>query len=644
MLHINDVTVVDVTAEVHLRNRSLVMDGTQVAWTGERPALPAQLSELVERDVDCRGWYALPLLGDAHAHVSEPSDLDLYAGSGVGFVRHMAGSAMHLRWSTETLATTDLTPKMLTVSPIVDGPLPNGDLLPQVIPAPGRREAPAFVDRLARLGYAELKTYSNLTADQHAYLNAAARQVGLPTTGHCPRSLSFAAALAAGQRSFEHLTAITNGMVTERPAAVPAHRDRLLDRLDERKFVALARRLADSGAVVCPTLVTWAGDDLAELDRYLPRELAGDLERCGRRTPQALLRLHEVLVGHLNSAGVRLLAGTDAPAPGILHGRSLLREIEMLAGSGLTHGEALAAATVNVTEHLGIDQTWPPEAGRRSAVLLVPGDPLRDLSVLRKPVGVVVNGRYFGRAELSARLSRRERVTRSNTVPDSRPESPHAPGSPTPPTRRGILRETRGGVPSATFWFEHWHRPDGGWTVREAMVNARGVRRQVCQLVIDPDGYLGAAVVVVRGADTSEDRFLLRRRGDGCLLTVWDADRSTKRLLLPGRLCCSERLSLSWAAVQRSEGTDPWSGPAFDVEVPSFLVGVTYMTTDSTLRRRRQMVVSRQGEECRLSVDQELPDTLVAIEEHACNAYNGSAARRVKQVECPSTSSRPNPR
>src|SRR6185369_8109951 len=61
--------------------------------------------------------------------------------------------------------------------------------------------------------------------------------------------------------------------------------------------------------------------------------------------PKLKLTHAQAAVGVLRRAGVPVLAGADAPSPGVAHGLSLHRELELLVVSGLTPSEALAAAT-----------------------------------------------------------------------------------------------------------------------------------------------------------------------------------------------------------------------------------------------------------------------------------------------------------
>lgn len=80
-------------------------------------------------------------------------------------------------------------------------------------------------------------------------------------------------------------------------------------------------------------------------------------------------------VAKLHSAGVPILAGTDAPNPGIVHGASLHRELQHLVAAGVAPLEALAAATSRTAGCFGLtDRGWI-KSGLRADLLLVDGRP-----------------------------------------------------------------------------------------------------------------------------------------------------------------------------------------------------------------------------------------------------------------------------
>jgi imidazolonepropionase-like amidohydrolase len=83
-------------------------------------------------------------------------------------------------------------------------------------------------------------------------------------------------------------------------------------------------------------------------------------------------------------AGVPILAGTDANAEAggpatISHGSSLHHELELLVEAGLTTVDALRAATSRPARYFGLADRGVIEPGRRADLLLIDGDPVRDI-------------------------------------------------------------------------------------------------------------------------------------------------------------------------------------------------------------------------------------------------------------------------
>jgi len=98
-------------------------------------------------------------------------------------------------------------------------------------------------------------------------------------------------------------------------------------------------------------------------------------------------------IGRLHAAGVSLAAGSDAGSGFTFHG-NLHTEIELLNRGGLSPLEAIRAATQVSARLLGVLQDeGTVEIGKRADLLLVRGDPLQDLQVLREVDRVVIGGK-----------------------------------------------------------------------------------------------------------------------------------------------------------------------------------------------------------------------------------------------------------
>ncbi|WP_433352969.1 amidohydrolase family protein [Microtetraspora malaysiensis] len=82
----------------------------------------------------------------------------------------------------------------------------------------------------------------------------------------------------------------------------------------------------------------------------------------------------------LHQAGVSLLAGTDANPFAPVHGAAMHRELALLTEAGLSNVEALTAATSVPARHFGLADRGHVAPGLRADLLLVDGDPTRDIT------------------------------------------------------------------------------------------------------------------------------------------------------------------------------------------------------------------------------------------------------------------------
>lgn len=93
-------------------------------------------------------------------------------------------------------------------------------------------------------------------------------------------------------------------------------------------------------------------------------------------------------------AGGLLVVGTDPTGyGGCIAGYGSWRAIELLVEAGLTPVEAIQVATYNGARLLKIEaQTGSIEAGKAADLVVVAGDPSRDISDIRKAETVFVDG------------------------------------------------------------------------------------------------------------------------------------------------------------------------------------------------------------------------------------------------------------
>ncbi|RPJ00760.1 MAG: amidohydrolase family protein, partial [Deltaproteobacteria bacterium] len=86
--------------------------------------------------------------------------------------------------------------------------------------------------------------------------------------------------------------------------------------------------------------------------------------------------------------GVKFAVGTDG-----MHG-GLAREIQYLVDSGAAPSQALMAATVHASRVCGLDDSIGTlQPGKEADIIGVEGNPLEDISALRRVETVISRGR-----------------------------------------------------------------------------------------------------------------------------------------------------------------------------------------------------------------------------------------------------------
>lgn len=93
-------------------------------------------------------------------------------------------------------------------------------------------------------------------------------------------------------------------------------------------------------------------------------------------------------VGQLKAAGVPILAGSDAGNPGTAQGATVHGEMELLVRDGLTPVEALRAATSAAATVFHLNDRGRIAPGKRADLVLIDGDPAKDITNSRNIVAV----------------------------------------------------------------------------------------------------------------------------------------------------------------------------------------------------------------------------------------------------------------
>ena len=379
------------------------------------------------------GAYAIPALTDTHAH---PSPLPiagdhhhmslLFLRHGVTRVRLMGGANLaeftELRQQIQTGEIAG--PAYLNCGPIVDGPDP---LIPGARSVTSVLAATALVKALAREGADCLKLYDSLTQELvNALADEAARQ-GLPVIGHVPRGLGIEQSRLIDLQHMRGVHPPFDDPFAEQARLYPDflaiwrqhNLQRISDVIDSSRRMGIAHTptlVAIEGTLVARDWPAWQSTSNMQL---WPPHLRDGLWSAdvglnpARFASEAAVEDVQYAIGQMQltlfalyQAQVPIHTGSDANAPNLVPGGSLLRELVMLTESGLTAAQALHASGFTSARSLGFENAGTLREGSPAELAIYTQDPTQDLIHLDSMVAVVANGRLYSTQDLDHRINR----------------------------------------------------------------------------------------------------------------------------------------------------------------------------------------------------------------------------------------------
>jgi imidazolonepropionase-like amidohydrolase len=378
-------------------------------------AMPAADGVPVRREIEAAGRTVVPGLIDAHVHL-EPWMLPLFLKFGVTTVRDIHNAPDYVfalgRDDSPTY------PRVVAAGALLDGP---GTFWTKALIVDDLTSVRSAVRRQVDAGADLIAIETRLKPSLVAIIVQEANARGVPVAGHLGVTTATEAA-TLGIASIEQLSGIAE--------SASANPDRLIKAHDEffggwtaselewsvlppGSLERVARSLIERSVTIVPTLALH--EAYSSLDdpglatsrslMEMPMEARWTAEDAGRLMARArwtadtlskfkaTLPLLQRFVRGYWQLGGRIASGTDAGRQFVAPGASLHRELELYVGAGLTPAAALRTATVDAAALLGIaNQTGTVEVGKDADLLLVDGDPLVDIRVLRRITAVVRKG------------------------------------------------------------------------------------------------------------------------------------------------------------------------------------------------------------------------------------------------------------
>jgi imidazolonepropionase-like amidohydrolase len=367
-----------------LRDARIVVEGSKIV------AMDPKAGPL---DYDLRGLTVLPGWIDAHAHITWSFGKDGKNAGMAGTTQEDAYQAASNAWVTLMAGFTTIqsvgAPNDIPLrDAIAKGLLPGPRILTAVEPLIGRGEQTgtpdqirAFVRKQKDAGADLIKIFASQSIRQgggmtlsQEQLNAAcdeAKKQGLRTLVHAYKD-AVRAATFAGCTEIEH-----GAMATD----------------DDLKL------MAEKGTYLDPQAGLVIENYLLNKERYLGTP--GYTEEGFAAMEKVLAINHELVKHAVKTPGLKIVFGTDAVAGA--HGRNAEEFIDRVRDAGVDPMAAMVSANSLGAEALGMaDQIGSIAPGLQADIIALDGDPLKDMTAVRRVVFVMKGGVVYKNVPRSA--------------------------------------------------------------------------------------------------------------------------------------------------------------------------------------------------------------------------------------------------
>jgi len=402
--------------------------------------------------VNGQGKYVIPGLWDMHTHTSSESVTrsvlyPSFIANGVTGIRVLSADCFEPCWElqmnieqsrglqNDVKKSIIAGPRAIFGSTYVNGAKPGE---PSTVKAPGnKQDGKKLVHLLLDRGVDFIKIYDEIPREAYFGIADEANKQGLPFAGHVPVSIKASEASDAGQKSIEHCCAgsifeecsseekklreqITKLIQSREPKNMYSLVLELVKTYDDVKCQEVFKKFLENNTFYTPTLVATEMDNILKKEdwrsdpriKYLPKkerefwieDEVATKELLGIQDPLIRKKRFEI-VGDMNKAGVKLLAGSDCGVFGVHYGSGLHDELELLVEAGLTELEALQTATLNPAEYAEKSDSFGNiREGLTADLILLNANPLDNISNTKRIFSVLSNGKYYDRQSLDSIL------------------------------------------------------------------------------------------------------------------------------------------------------------------------------------------------------------------------------------------------
>jgi imidazolonepropionase-like amidohydrolase len=383
------VTLIDGRGGPPLLDATVIVRGERIAAVGSRNSVSVPEGAEV---VDGSGLTLLPGLIDSHFHLEGANLPTLMLRRGVTSVRD---PGQWIEAYDDVRKGTGPTPRLFLCGPHLDTPPPAYPADSYIARDPD--EARQTVNRFIDQGASAIKVYFRLPLGLISVVTKTAHARGVPVTAHL-EIVDAGDAIRAGIDGVEHVTSFGTALLPLRDAE-QYRQSVLADNSARREGRYKVWSTIDLDSPRARELI----DLIVQKRTFISATLAVFERRAGDKdtTDVHVKGFQNMMgfVGRARKAGAHVVVGSHSTVPHAQPGWAYQREMELVVESGLTPMQAIMAGTLENARFFRIEKRLGSiEAGKLADLVLIDGDPLQDISAMRRVKRVMLNGVWVSAA------------------------------------------------------------------------------------------------------------------------------------------------------------------------------------------------------------------------------------------------------
>ncbi len=356
----------------------------------------------------------MPGMFDMHTHNTKFRG-SLHIAGGITSVRDLANNKQIMSLADQFNKNEIIGPQIVKFCGIIDGSGPYANTRNVV---DNLEEGLAEIQDYSDRGYQQIKLYGSIRTDWVEPMISKAHGLGMRVSGHIPAYMTASQAINQGYDEIQHMNMLflnfmSDTIDTRTPLrfTMVANHGAALD-LNSQEYLEFIELLKAEDILVDPTVSIFENMFIAEKGAPSPTYekiikrlplinqrgyYSGGLPKEGKESlfAESHQRMLDV-VYDLYQRGIDIVPGTDG-LPGFLYHR----ELELYEKAGIPAPEVLRLATIVSAELAGVDETHGSiEVGKAADLILIDGNPLEDISDIRKVEWTMKGGNLYYSEEL----------------------------------------------------------------------------------------------------------------------------------------------------------------------------------------------------------------------------------------------------